>query len=146
MRAATPNLEETAVIEPGSRATASVVVMGGDLAGILSQVQDDAFPPVYATSRMIGLMELAAARLMRPLLRPGELSVGVSVEIRHGAATPVGVRVDAEARFAWMEGKLFVFEVAARDAAGEIGRGMHRRAIVEEARLIRGARQRAGLG
>lgn len=133
------------MIEPGSRATASVVVTGGDLAGVLSQVQDDAFPPVYATSRMVGLMELAAARVMRPALRAGELSVGVSVEIQHTAATPVGTRVDAEARFTGMEGKLFVFEVAARDAAGEIGRGVHRRAIVEERRLLHGARKRAGL-
>lgn len=133
------------MIEPGSTATASLIVTGADLAGVLSHTPEDAFPPVFATSRMIGLMELAAARVMRPVLRAGELSVGVDVEIQHTAATPVGARVDAEARFAGMEGKLFVFEVAARDAAGEIGRGMHRRAIVEEGRLLQGVRRRAGL-
>lgn len=133
------------MIEPGSTATASLIVTGADLAGVLSHTPEDAFPPVFATSRMIGLMELAAARVMRPVLRAGELSVGVDVEIQHTAATPVGARVDAEARFAGMEGKLFVFEVAACDAAGEIGRGMHRRAIVEEGRLLQGVRRRAGL-
>ncbi len=132
------------MIEPGSTATASLSVTGADLAGVLSHTPEDAFPPVFATSRMIGLMELAAARVMRPVLRAGEVSVGVSVEIQHTAATPVGARVDAEARFAGMEGKLFVFEVAARDAAGEIGRGRHRRAIVEEGRLLHGVRRRAG--
>jgi fluoroacetyl-CoA thioesterase len=132
------------MIEPGSTATASLIVTGADLAGVLSHTPEDAFPPVFATSRMIGLMELAAARVIRPVLRAGEVSVGVSVEIQHTAATPVGARVDAEARFAGMEGKLFVFEVAARDAAGEIGRGRHRRAIVEEGRLLHGARRRGG--
>lgn len=133
------------MIETGSTATASLIVTGADLAGVLGHTPEDSFPPVYATSRMIGLMELAAARLMRSMLRTGELSVGVGVEVQHTAATAVGARVDAEARFAGMEGKLFVFEVAARDAAGEIGRGMHRRAIVEEGRLLHGARKRAGL-
>jgi predicted thioesterase len=97
MRATARTLEETAMIEPGSTATASLIVTGADLAGVLSHTQEDAFPPVFATSRMLGLMELAAARVMRPVLGAGELSVGVSVEIQHTAATPVGARVDAKA-------------------------------------------------
>lgn len=133
------------MIESGSTATASMVVTGADLAGVLNQTPDDAFPPVYATSRMVGLMELAAARAMRSALRSGELSVGVSVDIRHIAATSIGARVDAEAKFVGMDGKLFIFEVVARDAGGEIGRGVHRRAIVAEWRLLQGARRRAGL-
>ena len=41
----------------------------------------DAFPEVFSTSRMIALMELAAARAMRPLLGEGQLSVGVSIMV-----------------------------------------------------------------
>jgi fluoroacetyl-CoA thioesterase len=133
------------MIEIGSAATASIVVTGADLASVLNQTPDDAFPSVYATSRMVGLMELAASRAMRSALRAGELSVGVSVNIQHTAATSIGARVDAEARFAGMDGKLFTFEVAARDAGGEIGRGVHRRAIVAEGRLVQGAPRRASL-
>lgn len=133
------------MIELGSTATASIIVTGADLAGVLNQTPEDAFPPVYATSRMIGLMELAAARAMRAALRSGELSVGIRIDVQHTAATPIGLRVDAEAKFAGMEGKLFVFEVAARDVGGEIGRGIHRRAIVEEVRLVQGALKRACL-
>lgn len=133
------------MMQIGSTATASTTVTGADLAGVLNQTPEDAFPPVYATSKMIGLMELAAARAMRPALRAGELSVGVSVDVEHTAANPVGVRIEAEARFAGIEGKLYIFEVAARDAGGQIGRGIHRRAIVAEGRLVHGALKRAGL-
>jgi fluoroacetyl-CoA thioesterase len=127
----------------GRSATASLTVTGADLANVLNQNADDAFPAVYATSRMIGLMELAAARAMRPALAEGELSVGVTVDISHSAASPIGAEVIASARFVGQEGKLFVFEISARDGAGEVGRGSHKRAIVSEARLLKGAHTRA---
>jgi fluoroacetyl-CoA thioesterase len=91
---------------------------------------------------MIALMELAAARALQPLLQPGELSVGVSVDIRHTAATPLGLEVVAEARFVAREGKAYLFEVSASDPGGEIGRGTHRRAIVSTERLLQGAARR----
>ncbi|MHA6911300.1 thioesterase family protein [Ralstonia pseudosolanacearum] len=128
----------------GDTACATTIVTGAELADVLSQTAEDAFPPVYATSRMVGLMELAAARAMRQALAAGELSVGVTVDVSHVAATPIGVEVTAEARYVGQDGKLFVFEVSARDRGGEIGRGMHKRAIVAKERLMRGAVQRTG--
>jgi predicted thioesterase len=95
---------------------------------------------------MVALMERAAARLMQPLLGPGELSVGVQLDVRHAAPTPAGARVRAEARFVGLEGKLYRFEVVAFDPAGEIGRGVHTRAIVETARLVAGAARRGQNG
>jgi predicted thioesterase len=91
---------------------------------------------------MVAVMELASARLLRPLLGPGELSVGVTVDIAHTAATPPGVTVKALARYAGREGKLFVFEVVASDPGGEIGRGTHKRAIISAERLLSGAAKR----
>jgi predicted thioesterase len=91
---------------------------------------------------MVALMELAAARVLRPYLREGEASVGVSVDVVHSAATPPGVTVTATARFVGREGKLFLFEVSAVDNAGEIGRGTHKRAVVATERLIGGAVRR----
>ena len=52
---------------------------------------------------MVALMELAAARVLVPLLEPGELSVGVSIDARHTAATPAGAKVTARAVFRGME-------------------------------------------
>lgn len=126
-----------------STATARLTVTPSDLATVLNLEPGDGFPPVFATSRMVGLMEVAAARVLRPHLREGEASVGVSVEVVHTAATPLGATVTAAARFVGREGKLFRFEISASDDAGEIGRGTHKRAIVNAERLVAGASRRA---
>jgi fluoroacetyl-CoA thioesterase len=94
---------------------------------------------VLATACMIREMERAAAKLMRPLLGAGQLSVGVRVEVGHVAPTPVGGIVTTRARFTVREGKLYWFEVWAEDAGGTIGKGRHARAIVDEARLLAAA-------
>lgn len=129
-------------LEIGTLGTASLTVCGHDLANVLNQGPDDGFPAVFATARMVGLMELAGSRALHPLLKDGELSVGVSIDVTHTAATPIGVPVTAEARFTGMDGKLYVFEVSARDTGGEIGRGIHKRAIVSAERLLSGAARR----
>jgi predicted thioesterase len=124
---------------------ATLTVGEPDLATALYQELGDEFPPVFATARLVGLMELAASRALHPVLGVGEASVGVRVDIAHTAATPLGAVVTAEARFTGMEGKLYVFEVAAHDAGGEIGRGTHRRAVVSADRLAAGASRRCGM-
>ena len=99
---------------------------------------------MLATARMIALMEIAAARVLLPLLGPGELSVGVTVDISHTAPTPPGAEVIATARYAGREGRLFLFEVSVADPGGEVGRGWHKRAIVSNERLQSGAAKRIG--
>jgi predicted thioesterase len=129
--------------EIGATATAQVVVGPADLASSISSAGGDQFPAVLATARMVALMETAAARVLQPLLGPGELSVGVTVDITHSAPTPPGTLVVATARYIGREGKLFVFEISAHDEAGEIGKGTHKRAVVETERLQRAAAKRA---
>jgi predicted thioesterase len=128
--------------EINATATAELVVGSADLASSISAEHGDSFPAVLATARMVALMETAAARVLQPLLGPGELSVGVTVDITHTASTPPGVLVTANARYTGREGKLFVFEISAHDEGGEIGRGLHKRAIVETERLERAAVKR----
>ncbi len=118
------------------------VVQSKDLAKELSIDANDEFPEVFATSRMVALMELAAARLMKPLLKEGELSVGVNVNVNHLAATPNKELVRSVATFKGMEGKLFKFEVALFDNGGKAGFGTHTRAIVKTERLLQGAQGR----
>lgn len=129
--------------EIGATATAQLVVGPNDLASSISSEHGDQFPAVLATARMVALMETAAARVLQPLLGPGELSVGVTVDITHSAPTPSGALVVATARYQRREGKLFVFEISAHDEAGEVGNGTHKRAIVETERLQRAAARRA---
>jgi len=131
-------------LKPGDTATIERLVEESDLAAAISPDPEDRFPRVFATSRLVALMELAAARLMRPLLAAGELSVGVSLEITHDAPTPPGALVRATAKFVAKEGKIYRFEVMAADGAGPIGRGAHGRAIVTTERLVAGAKKRLG--
>ena len=114
-----------------SAASAHLVVGPGDPASALPLDAQDAFPGVLGTARPVALMEIASARLLRPHLGPGELSVGDSLKVTHSAPTPPGARVTATARYLGREGKLFVFEVVASDAGGEVGRARHQRAIVQ---------------
>lgn len=123
-------------------AEADTVVTPLDTARSIALAPTDAFPEVFATSRMIALMELAAARAMRPLLGSGQLSVGVSLNVRHTAATPVGSAVRAVATYLRTEQKLLHFRVEAFDEAGQIGSGEHTRAVIETSRLINGAQKR----
>ena len=130
--------------ELNSIGTATLVVGPQDLASSISSETGDEFPPVLATARMIALMEIAAGRVLQPLLGPGELSVGVTVDISHTAPTPPGAEVTATARYAGREGRLFLFEVSVADPGGEVGRGSHKRAIVSNERLQSSAAKRVG--
>ena len=123
-------------------AEAALVVAASDTACNIGLTSEDSFPEVFATSRMIALMEVAAARAMHPLLGTGQHSVGVGIDVKHCAATPVGSRVRAVARWTRTDGRLMHFSVQAFDEAGLIGEGEHTRAIVETARLLTGAEKR----
>jgi fluoroacetyl-CoA thioesterase len=94
-------------------------------------------PAVYGTPFMIYLMEVAASNAIQPVLPPGWVSVGVDVNIRHLAATPVGQTVTARARVVKVGDKLIEFEVRAHDGKNLIGTGTHTRAPIELARFER---------
>jgi predicted thioesterase len=122
-----------------SRLELSYTLKSADLAKAISDDPQDDFPEVFATARMVALMELAAARLLQPLLSDDELSVGVHVNVTHMAATPNGEQVKAVAIYKGMEDKLHAFEVELHDRGGKAGFGTHTRAIVKTERLVEGA-------
>lgn len=86
--------------------------------------------PVYATPSMIALMEGTCAESVQPYLAEGEGTVGVAVDIKHIAATPVGMTVRCESLLKEVNGKKLVFEVNVYDEKGMIGTGIHKRAII----------------
>ncbi len=132
----------TAALKTGDSHEAHFTVQPGDSAQALEMSPEDSFPNVFATSRMVTFMEIAATRLMRPLLQAGQHSVGISVSITHTAATPIGGHVRTVATYLGPEGKVFRFKVEAFDDAGPIGAGEHTRAIVATSRLLAGAAKR----
>ncbi len=121
---------------------ASTIVTESDTAQALADTIGGAFPAVYATSKMIALMELSAAELMAPLLKDGELSVGVGVNIMHLAATPVGEEVTAQATYLGLSNKLYEFTVIVSDRGGVVGKGTHTRAIINVGRMMSGTKKR----
>ena len=90
-----------------------------------------AMPEVYGTPFMIYLMEVAASNAVHRSLPGGWVTVGVDVNIRHMAATPVGRTVVATAKVTAVSEHLITFDVEAHDGVNTIGKGTHTRAPVE---------------
>ncbi|MPW27178.1 hypothetical protein GC105_15485 [Alkalibaculum sp. M08DMB] len=86
---------------------------------------------VYSTPNMIGLMENAALSLVQPMLEKGYSTVGTRVDIKHIAATPVGMKVTVQAELIEVDRKRLVFNVSAWDEKEMIGEGIHERFVVE---------------
>jgi fluoroacetyl-CoA thioesterase len=85
---------------------------------------------VLATPVMINLFEAAALAAVEHLLPEGYQSLGTRLDVRHIAATPVGMRVRASAVVESVSGKTILFRVEARDEKDLIGDGMHERVVV----------------
>jgi fluoroacetyl-CoA thioesterase len=100
--------------------------------------------PVLGTPALVGLMENAAVRALAAHLSPGRTSVGGRIDVRHLAATPVGMRVRARAELLEVAGRRLVFRVEAWDAVEQIGEGTHERFVIDEARFVARAEAKRG--
>jgi predicted thioesterase len=101
---------------------------------------------VYSTPSMIGLMENAACQAVDGLLPNGQTTVGTRLDVRHLAATPIGVEVRARAELLEVDGRKLVFQVEAFDPQEKIGAGTHERAIVDPDRLLARANAKRAQG
>jgi fluoroacetyl-CoA thioesterase len=104
----------------------------------LAHVDPD-WPAVFSTPAMIGLMELASSRAIRPALPAGSIQVGVRVEVDHLKAVPAGATVIAASKLVEIDGRRLIFEVEARSGAEVIGRGRIFHTIVEHSRFVANA-------
>ena len=115
-------------LEPGASAEVSLVVAPEWTAAAMGNVG----VPVLATPFLIGLLENAAAAVLRPEIPPGGASVGTMVEMRHLAATPVGLTVRARATLLESDGRRFLFAVAAWDDREQVAEGRHERYLIRD--------------
>ena len=90
---------------------------------------------VLATPVMINLFEAAALGAVERLLPPGHQSLGTILNVRHIAATPVGMRVTASAVVEKIEGRTIFFRLEALDERELIGDGTHERVVVNVAKF-----------
>jgi len=91
--------------------------------------------PVLATPVMINVIEAAALAAVEHLLPVGHQSLGIHLDVRHFAATPIGMHVHASAELTAVEGRTLSFRVEAHDDREPIGGGSHQRVVVNVARL-----------
>jgi predicted thioesterase len=84
---------------------------------------------------MINLIEAAALAAVEHLLPSGHQSLGIHLDIRHFAATPVGMRVWASCELIRIDGRTLVFTAEAHDEKEPIGGGSHQRVVVDVARF-----------
>jgi fluoroacetyl-CoA thioesterase len=91
--------------------------------------------PVLATPVMINVIEAAALAAIEHLLPAGHQSLGIRLDVRHFAATPVGMRVRARSTLIGIEGRTLTFRVEVDDEKEAIGEGTHERVVVNVARF-----------
>jgi fluoroacetyl-CoA thioesterase len=116
-----------AELKPGLVGEKSVIVEAKHTARHLGSGGVD----VFATPAMVALMEEAALGAVDPLLPPGQLTVGSSLEVRHIAPTPLGMKVTARAELLAVDGRMLSFRVEAFDEREKIGEGTHVRAVIQ---------------
>jgi fluoroacetyl-CoA thioesterase len=101
--------------------------------------------PVLGTPVMINLMEAAALAAAEHLLPPGHQSLGIHLDVRHVAATPIGMRVRATAELTHVDGRTLTFRVEARDEREVIGDGTHQRVVVNVVRFDQRVQAKAAI-
>ncbi len=90
---------------------------------------------VLATPVMINVIEAAALAAVERFLPAGHQSLGTVLNVRHIAATPVGMKITASARVVRVEGRTIAFRVEVRDEKELIGDGTHERVVVNVAKF-----------
>ncbi len=97
---------------------------------------------VFGTPAMVALMEEAAIKAVDKYLPEGFATVGVHLDIKHIAATPIGMNVTASAKLAGIDGKRLFFDVEASDEKEKIGSGTHQRYIIELDKFLEKAEEK----
>ena len=92
--------------------------------------------PVYSTPSMIALLEMAACNAIADSLDEGTSSVGTQLNIKHLAATPIGMTVTATATLTEADGRRLVFDIKVHDEVSLIGEGTHERFIVFSEKFV----------
>ena len=123
------NLSED--LKPGLTGSAGIVVSARDTAPHVGSGKIG----VLATPIMVNLMEAAALQAVERFMPPGFQTVGTHLDVKHFAATPIGLRVSAHAELVRVEGRTLTFKIHAEDEREKIGEGAHERLIINVERF-----------
>jgi len=92
--------------------------------------------PVFGTPSLVGMMEAAAVKSLDGKLPEGQTTVGGHIDVRHLAATPVGMQVRSRAELTSIEGKKLTFQIAAWDEVEKIGEALHERFVIDKEKFV----------
>ena len=95
--------------------------------------------PVYATPAMIALIEGTAAASVAPHLEEGCGTVGISLNVKHMAATPIGMEIRCETELTEVDRKRLVFSAKVYDDTGLVGEGIHERFVIDNEKFMQKA-------
>lgn len=122
-------------MEQGRKGMLEVLVGEGNVASAVGS----GLLPVFATPQLVALMEGAACKALEGSLPQGSTTVGTRIDVQHTAATPIGMRVRAEAVVTAEEGRKISFQIEAFDDAGSVGTAAHERVVVDSVRFMQKA-------
>jgi predicted thioesterase len=126
-------------ITPGLVGEVELVVAAPDTADALG----NRGVHVLATPRLVGLLEEAAIAAVQARLPAGAGTVGTRIDVKHLAATPVGMRVRARAVVREVDGRRYVYDVEAHDDVEKIAEGTHERFQIAQARFLERVAEKA---
>ena len=124
------------MLQAGIKGRIELTVTKDKCAGALGSGELD----VFATPAMIALMEETCWKSVVAELQPGEGTVGTSLDVRHLAATPMGLKVWCETELTLVDRRRLVFDVKVYDPFGLVGEGTHERFVIQYEKFMRKAR------
>ena len=119
-------------MQPGIKGLREITVTDRDTAAVYGSGSLE----VFGTPAMIALMEKTALNSIVPYLDETEGSVGTALDVKHTAATPVGMKVTCESELIEVDRKRLVFRLSVRDEAGPIGEGTHERFVIDNEKFM----------
>ena len=99
---------------------------------------------VFSTPSMTRFVEMASQSLAAPYLKPGQGQVGVSVNIRHLAPTPIGKKVRADVELTGIDRRRLAFKVKVFDDVEQVGEAEHDRFVIDVDKYIERLRKKIG--
>ena len=91
---------------------------------------------VVGTPALIGFIETAADRCLKPFYEGKEGSLGTIIDVAHLAPAPANATIEASAEVVAIEGRKVRFAVAARYGTSLLMKGFHERVVVDMERFL----------
>ena len=126
------------MLQTGIKGRLELTVTRDKCAGALGSGELD----VFATPAMIALIEETCWRSVVDELQPGEGTVGTALDVRHLAATPIGLKVWCETELTLVDRRRLVFDVKVYDPFGLVGEGAHERFVIRYEKFMKRANEK----